>query len=93
MRIPTLTIDILVAVIALVERRTYELAGEELSLSASAVHKRIRIAENRLGHRLFIGCDDGMLLTKEGQAFYPEATRTVEQALLGRKDEVLCGAK
>lgn len=85
MRIPSLTIDILVAVIALVERKTYELAGEELSLSASAVHKRIRIAENRLGHRLFMGSEDGMLVTKEGQTFYPEAVRTVEQALLAEE--------
>lgn len=85
MRIPSLTIDILVAVIALVERRTYELAGEELSLSASAVHKRVRIAENRLGHRLFTWSDSGMILTQEGQVFYPEAARTVEQALLAEE--------
>lgn len=85
MRIPSLTIDVLVAVVALVERRTYESAGEELSLSASAVHKRVRIAENLLGQRLFIGTDEGMLLTKEGQLFYPDAARTVEQALLAEE--------
>jgi DNA-binding transcriptional LysR family regulator len=80
-----LTIDVLVAVIALVERRTFELAGEELSLSASAVHKRIRMAENTLGQRLFMGTSEGMLLTKEGQVFYADAVRTVEQALLAEE--------
>ncbi|GGA80294.1 LysR family transcriptional regulator [Edaphobacter acidisoli] len=85
MRIPALTIDILVAVVALVKRRTYVLAGEELSLSASAVHKRVRTAENLLGRRLFIGTDEGMSLTKEGQIFYADATRTVEQALLAEE--------
>lgn len=85
MRIPSLTIDVLVAVIALVERRTFESAGEELSLSASAVHKRVRMAENLLGQRLFIGTDEGLLLTKEGQVFYPDAVRTVEQALLAEE--------
>jgi DNA-binding transcriptional LysR family regulator len=82
MKIPSLTIDVLVAVIALAERKTFALAGEELSLSASAVHKRVRAGEVLLGQRLFIGTDAGMSLTKEGQVFYSEAVRTMEQALL-----------
>ncbi|HEU5340210.1 tyrosine-type recombinase/integrase [Edaphobacter sp.] len=80
-----MTIDVLVAVIALVERRTYALAGEELSLSASAVHKRVRTAEGLLGQRLFIGTNEGMSLTKEGKVFYADAVRTVEQALLAEE--------
>lgn len=82
MRIPSLTIDVLVAVIALVERRTLELAGKELSISASAVHKRVRAAEIELGQRLFVATDEGMMLTKEGRVFYPDAVRAVEQTLL-----------
>jgi DNA-binding transcriptional LysR family regulator len=85
MRVPSLTIDVLVAVIALVERRTFESAGEELSLSASAIQKRIRTAESILGQRLFMGTSEGMLLTKEGEVFYPDAVRTVEQALLAEE--------
>lgn len=85
MRIPSLTIDVLVAVIALVERRTFQSAGEELSLSASAVFKRVRMAESVLGQRLFIGTNEGMLLTKEGQVFYLDAVRTVEQALFAEE--------
>jgi DNA-binding transcriptional LysR family regulator len=81
-RLPSLTFDVLVAVIALAERRTTELAAEELSLTPSAVHKRIRAAEALLGQRLFVGTDDGMVLTDEGRIFYPEAVRSVEQALL-----------
>jgi LysR family transcriptional regulator, benzoate and cis,cis-muconate-responsive activator of ben and cat genes len=85
MRIPSLTIDVLVAVITLVEKRTYELAGKELSLSASAVHKRVRAAETVIGQRLFIATEEGMLPTKEGRVFYPDAIRTVEQALLAEE--------
>lgn len=80
-----MTIDVLVAVIALVERKTYASAGEELSLSASAVHKRVRTAEGLFGQRLFIGTDDGMSLTKEGQVFYTDAVLAVEQALLAEE--------
>jgi DNA-binding transcriptional LysR family regulator len=82
MRIPALTIDILVAVIALAQNKSFELAGEELSLSASAVHKRVRAAEKILGHKLFKGTEEGMLLTSGGRLFYPEAVRAVEQTLL-----------
>jgi DNA-binding transcriptional LysR family regulator len=74
--------DVLVAVIALAERRTFELAAAELSLTASAVHKRVRIAETLLGHRLFVSTDAGMALTEEGRVFCPEAERTVQHALL-----------
>jgi DNA-binding transcriptional LysR family regulator len=82
MRIPALTIDILVAVIALAQNKSLESAGEELSLSASAVHKRVRAAENILGQKLFKGTEEGLLLTSGGQLFYPEAVRAVEQTLL-----------
>jgi DNA-binding transcriptional LysR family regulator len=82
MRIPALTIDILVAVIALAQNKSLESAGEELSLSASAVHKRVRAAENILGQKLFKGTEEGMLLTSGGQLFYPEAVRAVEQTML-----------
>ncbi len=82
MRIPSLTMDVLVAVIALAERKAFERAAVELSLTASAVHKRVRAAETLLGQRLFVGTDDGMKLTEEGRVFYPEAVRTVQHALL-----------
>lgn len=82
MRIPALTIDILVAVIALAQKKSLESAGEELSLSASAVHKRVRAAENILGQKLFKGTEEGLLLTSGGQLFYPEAVRAVEQTIL-----------
>lgn len=82
MRIPSLTIDVLLAVVALADRKTYELAGTELALSASAVHKRVRAAESVLGRRLFVGTDVGTLLTEEGRVFYADAVRAVEQILL-----------
>jgi DNA-binding transcriptional LysR family regulator len=85
MRMPSLTLDVLLAVIALSERKSLDAAGEELSVSASAVHKRVRAAEKMFGHRLFLGAETGMELTDEGRTFCPEAIRTVEQALLAEE--------
>jgi len=85
MRIPSLTLDLLTAVVALVERRTYVLAAEELSISVSAIQKRIRTAEVLLGQKLFVSTETGISLTNEGRVFYADALRTVEQALLAEE--------
>jgi DNA-binding transcriptional LysR family regulator len=82
MRIPALTIDLLVAVIALAQQKSYKSAGEELSLTTSAVQKRIRTAERTLGQRLFIGTEEGVTLTPEGQLLYRDGLRAIEQILL-----------
>jgi len=92
MNTPLLTMDILVAIVALAEWHTYERAGDELGLSPSAVHKRIRAAEQQLGYRIFIGMANGMELTKEGRVFYPEAVRTINQAVLA-EEKVRCFAE
>jgi DNA-binding transcriptional LysR family regulator len=75
----------LAAVIALAERRNLEPAGKELGLSPSAVHKRIKAANQVFGTRLFIGTNDGFELTEVGRALYSHATLPIEQVLLAEE--------
>lgn len=74
MRVPSLTVDMLAAVIALAQKKNLEPAGKELGLSPSAVHKRINVANQVFGTRLFVGTNDGFELTEVGQVLYSHAT-------------------
>ena len=53
MRIRRITIDMMVAVVALAQKRTIELAAKELGLTSSAVHKRIQAVSGPIGKPLF----------------------------------------
>ena len=85
MKLPSLSIDTLAAFIALSRHKNLELAGRELSVSASAVHKRLRVAERALGCRLFHVSNEGLMPTKEGQVLYLDALRIMEQASLAEE--------
>lgn len=83
MRVPRLTIDMFAAVVALADRRTMELAAEELGLvTASAVQKRIQAASKLIGAPLFMNTERGMVLTPVGENLYTGAVRALEMALL-----------
>lgn len=82
MRVPRITIDMMVAVVALAQKRTMELAAKDLGLSLSAVHKRIQAANKVIGRPLFMNTDNGMALTDARKRFYPDAVRAVEETLL-----------
>jgi DNA-binding transcriptional LysR family regulator len=83
MRVPRLTIDMLVAVVALAQRRTMESAAEELGLmTPSGVQKRIHAASKLIGAPLFMNTEKGMMLTKTGEHLYPDALRALEMVLL-----------
>lgn len=73
MRIPRITIDMIVAVVALAQKRTMELAAKELGLTASAVHKRIQAVNGLIRRPLFSKVENGMALTEIGKRFYPDA--------------------
>ncbi|MEI9978221.1 MAG: LysR substrate-binding domain-containing protein [Edaphobacter sp.] len=85
MRVPHVTIDMLVAVIALAQKKNLEPAGKELGVSASAVHKRIRSANQFFRTPLFTVTGDGFELTAVGRVFYTHATLPVEQVLLAEE--------
>jgi len=82
MRVPRLTMDMLAAVIAVARKKAIPAAAEELALTASAVHKRVRNTSKLLGTPLFMVTEDGMVLTEAGTLFVRDAERAVEQALL-----------
>lgn len=85
MRVPSLTVDMLAAVVALAQKGNLEPAGKELGLSPSAVHKRIKAANQVFGTRLFIGTNDGFELTEVGRTLYSHATLPIEQVLLAEE--------
>ena len=79
MHVPSLTVDMLAAVIALAQKKNLEPAGEELGLSPSAVHKRIKAANQIFGTRLFVGTNDGFELTEIGRTSYSHATLPIDK--------------
>jgi len=86
MRVPQVTIDMMVAVIALAHGRTFEKAAEEIGMiTASAVHKRVQTASNLFGAPLFVNSVEGMTLTSVGETFYIDAVKAVEQTLLAEE--------
>jgi DNA-binding transcriptional LysR family regulator len=83
MRIPRITIDMLVAVVAVARKATLEEAAKEIGLlTASAVYKRVQAANNLFGAPLFSNTENGMVLTEAGKMFHSDALCTLEQALL-----------
>ncbi len=82
MRIPQVTLEELVGVVALAQRKTLEAAAEVIGISRSGVSKRVRGANRALNTRLFIKTEGGMSLTEEGELFYPDALRVIEDAVL-----------
>jgi LysR family transcriptional activator of glutamate synthase operon len=95
MRIPRVTMDMLVAVVALADKKTLEKAAAEIGLvTPSAIHKRIRAVNLMVGSPLFVNTEQGMILTEVGESFYPDAVHAVEEALLAEeKVTALLGLK
>jgi DNA-binding transcriptional LysR family regulator len=85
MRIPSITVDMLVALVAVAQDKNLEVAGKELGLSPSAVHKRIQAANRFFGRRLFVVKNEGMQLTEVGEILYSHAVRALEQVLLAEE--------
>ena len=85
MHVPSLTVDMLAAVIALAQKKNLEPAGEELGLSPSAVHKRIKAANQIFGTRLFVGTNDGFELTEIGRTSYSHATLPIDKCFWRKK--------
>jgi DNA-binding transcriptional LysR family regulator len=85
MKLPALSIDILAAVIALVQCESFEGAARELGITVSAMYKRVRAAEKALGCGLFRSTSAGIQPTSEGRIFHGDAVRAVEQATLAEQ--------
>jgi DNA-binding transcriptional LysR family regulator len=76
----------LAAALAVAQTKTLEKAAIEVGVgTASAIYKRIQSLTQLLGEPLFLNTEEGMALTEAGQAFYPDALRAVELALLAEE--------
>jgi DNA-binding transcriptional LysR family regulator len=82
MRRPKVKLDNLIAFMTVAARHTIDDAADELGLSASGVRKQLDTIENTFGIRLFDKIRDSLILTKDGELFYEDAEKAVEQALL-----------
>jgi len=82
MRAPRITIDMMVAIVTLAQKRTLMGASKALGISPSAVQKRIQAANRVLSRPLFMRIDNGVALTQAGERFYPDAVKALEETLL-----------
>ncbi|MFJ4067746.1 LysR substrate-binding domain-containing protein [Pseudomonas sp. NPDC089996] len=78
-RLPSL--DALMAFEAAAQLETFDLAAESLSVSSSALRKRISGLEQLLGVSLFSRVGGTLVLTAHGQAYLEQITPVLEQLL------------
>lgn len=85
MRRPKVKLDNLIAFMTVAEKRDINDAAEELGLSASGVRKQLDTIENSFGIRPFEKIGGKLILTEDGEKFYEDALKAVEQALLAEE--------
>ncbi len=79
MRRPKLKLDNLVTLMTVAAKHNVDDAADELGLSASGVRKQLDVIENTFGIRLFEKIGGRLMLTRDGEQFYEDAMRGVEQ--------------
>lgn len=82
---PKIKLDNLIAFMTAAERHDIGDAAGELGLSASGVRKQLDHIENTFGIRLFESIRGNLILTEDGEQFYEDAKKAVEQALLAEE--------
>jgi DNA-binding transcriptional LysR family regulator len=85
MRRPKVKLDNLIAFMTVAEKHNVDDAAGELGLSASGVRKQLDIIENTFGIRLFEKIGGKLVLTEDGEWFYEDTMKAVEQALLAEE--------
>lgn len=85
MRRPQVKLDNLITFMTVAAKHTIEEAADELGLSASGVRKQLENLEVTLGTRLLEGRRGRLVLTEEGESFYEDAKRGVEQVILAEE--------
>lgn len=85
MRRPRVKLDILITFLTIAAKRNIDEAAQEIGLSASGVRKQLDLLENALGTRLLEKVEGRLALTEDGELFYQDATKTIEQALLAEE--------
>lgn len=85
MRRPKVKLDNLITFMAVAARRSIDSAADELGLSASGVRKQLENIETAFGIRLFESRRGSLALTEDGDAFYQDTKKAVEQVLLAEE--------
>ena len=85
MRRPKVKLDNLIAFLTVTAKHDVDDAAEELGLSASGVRKQLDAIENTFGIRLFEKTRGILTLTDDGELFFDDAMKAVEQALLAEE--------
>ena len=85
MRRPRVKLDNLVVFMAVADKHDIDGAAVELGLSPSGVRKQLDSIENILGIRLFEKRQRRLILSEDGEGFYDDAAKAVDQALLAEE--------
>lgn len=85
MRLPELSLESLIAVVAVAEHGGINSAARELGLTPSAVDKRIRAVAQTLGTKLFRTTESGLTLTDAGRVFVAPALKSLQYAALAEE--------
>ncbi len=85
MRFPRISMETLIAVVSAAEKHSLGQSGKEIGLSASAISKRIRTADQTVGAKLFQSTEAGFELSRYGDTFYKEAVQALEHACLAEE--------
>lgn len=85
MRRPRVKLDNLVVFMTVADKHDIDRAAVELGLSPSGVRKQLDSIENTLGIRLFEKKQGRLILSEDGEDFYDDAAKAVEQALLAEE--------
>jgi DNA-binding transcriptional LysR family regulator len=85
MRRPKVKLDNLIAFMTVATKRNVDDAADELGLSPSGVRKQLENVEDSLGIRLFENKRGNLSLTEDGESFYVDARKAVDQILLAEE--------
>jgi DNA-binding transcriptional LysR family regulator len=85
MRRPKVKLDNLIAFMTVADKYNIDDAAGNLGLSASGVRKQLENLENTFGIRLFESVRGKLILTEDGESFYEDARRAVDQVLLAEE--------
>lgn len=85
MRRPRVKLDNLVVFMTVADKHGIDGAAVELGLSPSGVRKQLETLENTFGIRLFEKRQGHLILSEDGELFYGDAAKAVEQAILAEE--------
>jgi len=85
MRRPKTKLDNLITFMTVAVRHSIDSAADELGLSPSGVRKQLENIEDALNVRLFESRRGSLVLTEEGQSFYGDSRKAVDQILLAEE--------